>query len=217
MLLKDVIERDFRSLWIIGTTLIVLGVVLGIADRVGATDKRLKQIEPARRGADGPGPGAWRWCRASPAPARRSRWAASWATSARRATRYAFLLAIPAVMGAGLFELKDIPNGENIYGWGPTIVATVVSFVVGYAAIAWLLRYVTTRSYLPFVLYRVALGLADAGAGSATGVLQRLSRLQPAGLLEEHPQGAGAEHHQHQRERVAPVPASSGMCSKFMP
>ena len=42
------------------------------------------------------------------------------------ATRYAFLLAIPAVVGAGLFELKEIPHGDNAYGWGPTIVATVV-------------------------------------------------------------------------------------------
>ena len=59
------------------------------------------------------------------------------------ATRYAFLLAIPAVVGAGIFELEGHPDGDNIYGWGPTIVATVVAFVVGYAAIAWLLRYVT--------------------------------------------------------------------------
>ena len=66
------------------------------------------------------------------------------------ATRYAFLLAIPAVVGAGLFELKEIPGGDNAYGWGPTLVATVVAFLVGYAAIAWLLRYVTTHS-LPAV------------------------------------------------------------------
>ena len=74
----------------------------------------------------------------------------------------------PAVVGAGVFELKEIPHGHNDYGWGPTITATVVSFVVGYAAIAWLLRYVSTRSYTPFVLYRVALGLATfalLGAG----------------------------------------------------
>jgi undecaprenyl-diphosphatase len=62
------------------------------------------------------------------------------------------------VVGAGLFELREIPHGENAYSWGPTIVATVVAFVVGYASIAWLLRYVTTKSYLPFVLYRVGLG-----------------------------------------------------------
>ena len=74
------------------------------------------------------------------------------------ATRFAFLLAIPAVVGAGIFELKEIPGGENAYGPVPTVVATVVSFLVGYAAIAWLLRYVTTKSYLPFVIYRIALG-----------------------------------------------------------
>ena len=86
------------------------------------------------------------------------------------ATRYAFLLAIPAVVGAGLFELPEISGGDNVYGWGPTIVATVVSFAVGYAAIAWLLRYVSTRSYTPFVLYRVALGAATLLL-LATGVL----------------------------------------------
>jgi undecaprenyl-diphosphatase len=84
------------------------------------------------------------------------------------ATRFAFLLAIPAVVGAGLFELKEIPHGDNSYGWVPTIVATVVAFVVGYAAIAWLLRYVSTNSYLPFVVYRIVLGgltLALVSAG----------------------------------------------------
>ena len=143
VLLKDVIEQDFRNLWIIGTTLIVIGIVLGIADRVGGTDRTIKQITPARRGADGPAP---RRCALIPGVSR------SGATISmgrflgyerEAATRYAFLLAIPAVVGAGLFELKEIPNGDNAYGWGPTIVATVVSFVVGYAAIAWLLRYVT--------------------------------------------------------------------------
>ena len=87
------------------------------------------------------------------------------------ATRFAFLLAIPAVVGAGLFELKEIPNGDNAFGWGPTIIATVVSFVVGYAAIAWLLRYVSTRSYTPFVVYRILLGagtLILLGAGVLT-------------------------------------------------
>jgi undecaprenyl-diphosphatase len=80
------------------------------------------------------------------------------------ATRFAFLLAIPAVVGAGVFELQEIGDvgvahaGEANYAWGPTILATIVSFVVGYAAIAWLLRYISTRSYTPFVLYRVALG-----------------------------------------------------------
>ena len=157
VLLKDVIEEDFRSLWLIGTTLIVLGLILGVADRIGRTDKTLKQI--SLRDAILMGlaqamalvPGVSR----SGATLSMGRLLGY---NREAATRYAFLLAIPAVVGAGLFELKEIPHGDNTYGWGPTIVATVVSFLVGYAAIAWLLRYVSTNSYAPFVIYRVLLG-----------------------------------------------------------
>jgi undecaprenyl-diphosphatase len=85
------------------------------------------------------------------------------------ATRYAFLLAIPAVVGAGVYEMREI-DGPNSYGWGPTAIATVVSFLVGYAAIAWLLRYVSSHSYTPFVVYRVLLGGAVMVL-LATGVL----------------------------------------------
>jgi undecaprenyl-diphosphatase len=170
ILLKDIIEDDFRNLWIIGVTLIVLGIVLGIADRIGAEDKTIKQLSLR----DAVLMGLAQACALVPGVSR------SGATISmgrflgyerESATRYAFLLAIPAVVGAGLFELKEIPNGENTYGWGPTIVATVVSFVVGYAAIAWLLRYVSTRSYLPFVIYRIGLGtlvLVLLGAGVLT-------------------------------------------------
>ena len=157
ILLKDVIEKDFRSLWLIGTMLIVMGIVLGIADRVGRTDRTLKQMHVQHAVLMGGAqalaliPGVSR----SGATLSMGRFLGY---DREAATRYAFLLAIPAVIGAGLFELKDIPNGENAYGWGPTLVATVVSFVVGYAAIAWLLKYVTTHSYLPFVIYRICLG-----------------------------------------------------------
>jgi undecaprenyl-diphosphatase len=172
ILLKDVIERDFRNLWIIGTTLIVLGLVLGIADRVSSDDKQIRQITlrdaVLMGGAQALAliPGVSR----SGATISMGRFLGY---EREAATRYAFLLAIPAVVGAGLFELKEIPDGENAYGWGPTVVATVVSFVVGYAAIAWLLRYVTTRSYLPFVIYRICLGtlvlvLLATGAITAT-------------------------------------------------
>jgi undecaprenyl-diphosphatase len=159
VLLKDVIERDFRNLWIIGVTLIVGGIVLGIADRFGSTDKEIKQITlrdaVLMGGAQALAlvPGVSR----SGATLSMGRFLGY---NREAATRYAFLLAIPAVVGAGLFELKDVPGENNPFGWGPTIVATIVSFVVGYAAIAWLLRYVTTKSYTPFVLYRVALGAA---------------------------------------------------------
>jgi undecaprenyl-diphosphatase len=159
VLLKDVIERDFRNLWIIGCTLIVLGVVLGIADRVGRTDRPLHKLTLR----DALAMGGAQALALVPGVSR------SGATISmglflglerEAATRFAFLLAIPAVVGAGLFELKEIPGGDNSFGWGPTITATVVSFVVGYAAIAWLLRWVSTRSYAPFVVYRIVLGTA---------------------------------------------------------
>ncbi len=158
VLLKDVIERDFRSLWLIAGTLVVFGVVLGVADRVGSTERQIKEMHLQHAVLMG----LAQACALVPGVSR------SGATLSmgrflgydrEAATRYAFLLAIPAVVGAGLFELPEISSGDNDYGWGPTIIATVVSFVVGYAAIAWLLRYVSTRSYTPFVLYRVALGV----------------------------------------------------------
>jgi undecaprenyl-diphosphatase len=169
VLLKDTIEQDFRSLWIIGTTLIVGGLVLGLADSIGSVDKQIKQITLRDAVLMGLAqalalvPGVSR----SGATLSMGRFLGY---DREAATRYAFLLAIPAVVGAGLFELKEIPNGENVYGWGPTIVATIVSFIVGYAAIAWLLRYVATRSYTPFVIYRIALGTLTLVL-VATGVL----------------------------------------------
>lgn len=161
--LKDIIEEHFRNLWLIGSALIVLGIILGIADRVGRTEKVLKQMTLRDAALMGGAqalalvPGVSR----SGATLSMGRFLGY---DREAATRFAFLLAIPAVVGAGLFELKEIGNvgethaGEADYGWGPTITATIVSFVVGYAAIAWLLRYVSTKSYTPFVIYRVLLG-----------------------------------------------------------
>jgi len=157
VLLKDVIEQDFRNLWVIGTTLIVLGVILGVADRVGRTDRAIDDMSLKHAVLLG----LAQACALVPGVSR------SGATISmgrllgydrEAATRFAFLLAIPAVVGAGLFELPEIQGGDNAYGPWPTLVATIVSFVVGYAAIAWLLHYVSTRSYLPFVVYRIGLG-----------------------------------------------------------
>ena len=157
VLLKDIIEQDFRNLWIIGTTLVVLGIILGIADRVGRSDRSISRMTLrhavflglAQAAALVPGVSR------SGATISMGRFLGY---DREAATRFAFLLAIPAVVGAGLFELNEIPGGDNAYGPWPTLVATIVSFIVGYAAIAWLLRYVGPRSYLPFVLYRIALG-----------------------------------------------------------
>lgn len=164
VIFKDTIETDLRSLWIIGATLVVLGLVLGIADRVGSRDREISDLTVRHAVFLGLAqalaliPGVSR----SGATISMGRFLGY---DREAATRYAFLLAIPAVIAAGLFELEEVlacePGTEacaNSYGAMPTLVATITSFVVGYAAIAWLLRYVSTHSYLPFVIYRVGLG-----------------------------------------------------------
>jgi undecaprenyl-diphosphatase len=81
--------------------------------------------------------------------------------SREAALRYSFLLALPAVFGSGLYELKGAV-GESIkaqtFSLGETFVATSIAFVVGYGVIAWLLKFVTTKSFMPFIIYRVVLG-----------------------------------------------------------
>ena len=74
------------------------------------------------------------------------------------AAEYSFLLAVPAVLASGFYKLADIGDGEGP-AWGPTILATVVAFAVGYAVVAWLMSYIKRHSFLPFVIYRVALGV----------------------------------------------------------
>lgn len=155
--LKDVIASDFRNLWVIGTMLVAMGLVLGLAERMGRKAARLESLHWSHAILLGLAqslaliPGVSR----------------SGATISMglflnyeraTATRYSFLLAIPAVLGAGIFELKDVPGQHNAYGWGPTVIGTIISFAVGLAVIHWLLKYVSTHSFKPFVIYRVALG-----------------------------------------------------------
>jgi undecaprenyl-diphosphatase len=77
------------------------------------------------------------------------------------AARFSFLLSVPAVGAAGIFELKDAMHelkGMGSGGLTPLIVATAVAFVVGYASIAWLMRFLRTRSLIGFSVYRVFAG-----------------------------------------------------------
>lgn len=162
VLLKDLIEGHFRNLWVIGSALVLLGVVLGIAERVGRKNAPIADLTMrhailfglAQAGALIPG-------------VSRSGSTISMGLflgyERAAATRYAFLLAIPAVVGAGLYELPQIPGGHNEYGTIPTLLATVISFVVGLGVIHWLLGYVSRKSYMPFVFYRIALGLVVLG------------------------------------------------------
>jgi undecaprenyl-diphosphatase len=164
---KDQIETGARNLYLIGTTLIVLGIVLAIADM---TSRRERDIEDLRS-RDAVVLGLAQAAALVPGVSR------SGATitgglflgfTREAAARYSFLLSVPAVVVSGLFELRNI-GGEGSAGAVPTIVATLAAFVVGYAAIAWLLRWLVSHSLAIFVVYRVGLGalviaLTAAGA-----------------------------------------------------
>jgi undecaprenyl-diphosphatase len=156
VLLEDTIQTTFRNLWVIGANLIIFGLILGIADRLGANERSLDRLNLR----DALLYGGAQMLALVPGVSR------SGATISmglglgyRReaATRYAFLLAIPAVVASAIFQLPDVSASAEP-GMAKTLVATVVAFFVGYAVITWLLRYLRTRSFLPFVIYRVALG-----------------------------------------------------------
>jgi undecaprenyl-diphosphatase len=169
LLFDDQIETVARNLYLVSFTLIGFGIVLGIADRTARTTKTLDQLT----WRDGLVYGACQALALIPGVSR------SGATisgglfmgyTREAATRYAFLLAIPAVMGAGFYQALDI-GSDPVVAWGPTILATAIAFTVGLAVIAWLLRYVATRSYMPFVVYRIGLGTLVLVL-LATGVLE---------------------------------------------
>ena len=164
----DQIETVARNLWLVAFTLIGFGIVLGIADRTARSEKSIEDLTVR----DGVLYGFAQALALIPGVSR------SGATisaglflgyTREAATRYAFLLAIPAVLASGFFQALDIGSDPAV-AWGPTILATVIAFGVGYAVIAWLIRYVSTNSYLPFVIYRIVLGLAVLGL-LVTGVL----------------------------------------------
>ena len=167
LVFADQIESGARDLYLIGTTLIVLGLILLLADKTARLDRSIEDI--ARR--DGIVIGFAQALALVPGVSR------SGATISaglflgfdrESAARYSFLLSVPAVVISGLFELRDI-GGEGGAGFAPTLIATLAAFVVGYATIAFLLRWLAHHSTVLFVAYRVALGalvLALAGAGA---------------------------------------------------
>jgi undecaprenyl-diphosphatase len=156
VLFKHQIETVARNLWLIATTMVVFGVLLGLAERFGRQRIELKQIKPA----DGVILGFAQALALIPGVSRSGGTITAGlflGLTRTAAVRYSFLLAIPAVVAAGLFTLPDIGAGD-----GPSpvqmAVATVIAFVIGYAVIAWLLRYVARHSVYLFVWYRLALG-----------------------------------------------------------
>lgn len=152
----SVIETTARNLWIVATVLIVFGVVLGLADRFGRKTKELESLNVR----DGVLFGLGQALALIPGVSRSGATISTGLAmgySRYAATRYAFLLAIPAVLASGLYEATKIGDDPNVQ-WPQTIIATSIALVVGYLVIAWLIKWVTTRSYMPFVIYRVVLG-----------------------------------------------------------
>jgi undecaprenyl-diphosphatase len=169
---QDAIRTNFRSLWLIASVLIIFGVILGLADKFGRSDKTLKDLSIGHGLLYGLAqslaliPGVSR----SGATIAMGR---ALGYSREAALRYSFLLALPAVFGSGLYELKGAisqSDGANVFTLGQTLVATVVAFVIGYLVISWLIRFVTNRSFAPFIVYRIALG-ALVLALLSTGVI----------------------------------------------
>jgi undecaprenyl-diphosphatase len=167
LIFQTAIETTLRSLWIIATTLIVFGILLGVADVIGAKKRRLRELTWPHAVIYGLAqalaliPGVSR----------------SGGTMTgglllgydrRAVARYSFLLAIPAVFGSGLYQLyKTIKepclNGASgcapeVFSGVETATATAIAFIVGFIVIAFFMRYITRHSFLPFVIYRILLG-----------------------------------------------------------
>lgn len=174
-LFKDQIRSAARNLWLISTTLIVFALVLAFAEYWGRKVRTIEQFTLK----DGVVMGFAQAMALVPGVSRSGGVVTAGMLlnlTRETATRYSFLLAIPAVVLSGVFSIPDVfdDSGDGLTPSGPQmVVATVIAFALGYASIAWLLRYVAHHSLYVFVLYRVALGslvlsLLAGGAISAT-------------------------------------------------
>jgi undecaprenyl-diphosphatase len=158
---QDYITNHFRSLWVVASSLILFGLILGYADHVGKREKSLESLNVK----DGLAYGIAQSLALIPGVSR------SGATIALgrflgykrdAALRYSFLLAIPAVFGSGFYELRAAISDTtvSVYSMPEILAATVVAFIVGYSVIAWLMKFIATKNFTPFVIYRVVLGSA---------------------------------------------------------
>ena len=159
-LFQDVIRDTFRNLWLVAIVLIVFGLLLGAADALG----RRTREESDLTYRDGLLLGLAQSLALIPGVSR------SGATTTMglalgftrtAAAEVAFLLAVPAVFGSGLYELIHAIRepGSAVFTGVETAVATGIAFVVGLAVIAFLMQYLKRGSFLPFVIYRVVLGI----------------------------------------------------------
>jgi undecaprenyl-diphosphatase len=165
LLLKKFIEKDLHNLYINATMLVVMGLLMGLAERMTNPRRDAKDIQIK----DGIIVGLFQAIALIPGASRSgSTLTGAFFTGLDRAAavRFSFLLSLPAILLSGLVELKDLfSKKEHVYGAEADInwtmpevaVATVIAGLVGYACIAWLLRYLSKASTAGFVLYRIAL------------------------------------------------------------
>ncbi len=159
-LFQENIRNTFRSLWLIAIVMIVFGIVLGLADRFGRSERDLSGLS-SRHGL------AYGFAQSLALVPGVSRSGATIAMgrvlgyTRESALRYSFLLAVPAVFGSGFYELRTAIGENDVaapYSLVETFGATIVAFVVGYVVIAWLMKFIATRSFMPFIIYRIVLG-----------------------------------------------------------
>lgn len=187
LLFEDLIDTTLRSLWFVACALIVFGILLGLADKYGRAERELKDMT-WKQGLLFGGAQAMALI---PGVSR----SGGTITAGRlmgftreAAARYSFLLAIPAVFGSGGYKMIT-SFGEPGTAAIPTLVATVVAFGVALVVIGVFMRYITRGSFMPFVVYRVLLGIlilvllstgvisADGGVAVAQAVPDSLSPL----------------------------------------
>ncbi len=165
LLLKRYVEHEFRSLYVIAGAQIVMALVLYAADKLAPKTRDIASITVK----DCLFVGLAQCLALVPGASRSgSTMTGAFLTGLNReaATRFSFLLSIPATALAGLFELKDVIRGMPVkpgewqLGTVDLAVATVVAMIVGYASIAWLIKLLRTHDTLGFVIYRVLLGIA---------------------------------------------------------
>lgn len=169
LLFEDQIDHSLRNLYITATMLILFGLLLGVADRIAPQRKELKDLTVR----DGILYGLAQALALIPGVSRSGGTITAgllMGYSRQAAARYAFLLAVPAVFASGFYKAaQEVPALLTADGRAAAaaagepslvaiVVATVVSFAVGYAVIVWFMRLIENRSYMPFVLYRVIAG-----------------------------------------------------------
>ncbi|HMO74349.1 MAG TPA: undecaprenyl-diphosphate phosphatase [Sphingopyxis sp.] len=154
---KEAIEGSLRNLYITASMLIGFGIILGLADRFGRQSRQLEGM----RWRDGILLGFAQAMALIPGVSRSGGTISAGLLlgySREAAARYSFLLAIPAVLASGFYQLVRHWGDFGPFGFGQTALATLISFAVGYGVIVLFLKIISTRSFMPFVWYRVLLG-----------------------------------------------------------